>query len=68
MIGTQISHFRITAKLGEGGMGAVYRAEDLTLGREVAVKILPPEAISDSERWAALRAEAKSLASLISAV
>jgi serine/threonine-protein kinase len=64
MIGRTLSHFEITAKLGEGGMGEVYRAEDTRLGREVAVKILPEAVAQDPERLARFEREAKVLASL----
>jgi hypothetical protein len=64
MIGRTISHFKVTAKLGEGGMGAVYRAEDLKLGREVAIKVLPDSVAHDPGRLARFEREAKVLASL----
>ena len=64
MIGQTLSHFKITAKLGEGGMGEVYRAEDTKLGREVAIKVLPEAFTADPERLARFEREAKLLASL----
>jgi serine/threonine-protein kinase len=59
-----IGHFRIQALLGEGGMGAVYRATDTKLGRDVAVKVLPESFAADSDRLARFTREAQVLASL----
>jgi len=64
LIDTTLAHFRITAKLGEGGMGQVYRAEDSKLGREVAIKVLPDAVVQDPERLARFEREAKMLAAL----
>jgi len=64
MIGTKIGHYEITAKLGEGGMGEVWRATDAQLGREVALKLLPQGFTEDEERLARFEREAKVLASL----
>ena len=62
--GTRLGVYEITAQIGEGGMGQVYRATDTTLDRQVAIKILPDAFASDSERLARFEREAKTLASL----
>ena len=59
-----ISHYRILSKLGEGGMGEVYRARDTKLNREVAIKILPEAFAQDEERVGRFKREAQVLASL----
>jgi protein kinase-like protein/WD40 repeat protein len=63
-IGTQLGSHEITALLGKGGMGEVYRARDLKLKRDVAIKVLPPEFYGDGERVQRLQREAEVLASL----
>ena len=64
MIGTALGQYRITAALGAGGMGEVWRARDEKLGREVALKVLPVGFAEDAERLARFEREAKVLASL----
>jgi len=62
--GTRLGVYEIVAPLGEGGMGQVWRATDTTLGRQVAIKILPDAFAADAERLARFEREAKTLASL----
>ncbi len=62
--GTRLGVYQITAPLGEGGMGQVWRATDTTLGRQVAIKILPDAFAADPERLARFEREAKTLAAL----
>ncbi len=52
MVGTTISHYKVLEKIGEGGMGEVYRAEDTNLSREVAIKALPEQFTQDPQRLA----------------
>src|SRR5205823_13362828 len=59
-----MAHYRITAKLGEGGMGEVYRATDTKLGRDVAIKIISEAFAQDADRLARFTREARVLASL----
>ncbi len=55
MVGKTLSHYKVLEKIGQGGMGEVYRAEDTNLSREVAIKVLPEQFTQDPQRgWLVL--------------
>jgi serine/threonine-protein kinase len=62
--GRMLAHYRIVEKIGEGGMGVVWKAEDTKLERQVAIKVLPGDLARDPERLVRFEREAKALASL----
>src|SRR5919112_4229709 len=64
LVGRTLSHYRVISAIGAGGMGEVYRATDTTLGRDVAIKVLPSDVGRDPERLGRFRREAHLLASL----
>ena len=64
MIGKTLNHYTIESRLGKGGMGEVFVAQDTSLSRKVALKILPQDMASDADRRARFEREAKAIAAL----
>jgi serine/threonine protein kinase len=64
MVGITLGHYQITSQLGKGGMGEVYQAKARKLGRDVAIKVLPEEFATDTDRIARFQREARVFASL----
>ena len=62
--GTRLGPYKIVGKIGAGGMGEVYRAKDTKLGREVAIKVMPADFSTDSDRLRRFQQEARTLAAL----
>jgi serine/threonine protein kinase/membrane-associated phospholipid phosphatase len=62
--GDMLAHYKVLERLASGGMGEIYVAEDTRLGRRVALKVLPPEAVADAERLQRFQAEARAVAAM----